>query len=114
MDPQYLAGRDLILSQRSSQTYKVIARWFETAGVELKPIMELGNTEAIKTLVAAGIGAGILPVERNLGTLVYGRTTVRPLRPALMRRLGIVRRRDKALERALKIVHSALLTLAKS
>ena len=112
--PQYLAGRDLILSQRSSQTYKVIARWFEAAGVELKPIMELGNTEAIKTLVAAGIGAGILPVERNLGTLVYGSTAVRPLRPALVRRLGIVRRRDKALERALKIVHSALLTLAKS
>ena len=76
--------------------------------------MELGNTEAIKTLVAAGIGAGILPVERNLGTLVYGSTAVRPLKPALMRRLGIVRRRDKALERALKIVHSALLTLAKS
>ena len=105
--------RDLILSQRSSQTYRIIAQWFEAAGIELKPIMELGNTEAIKSLVAAGIGAGILPVERNLGTLVYGSTEVRPLKPVLMRRLGIVRRRDKPLEAALKIVHGALLTLAK-
>ena len=111
--PQYLAGRYLILSQRSSQTYKVIASWFETAGIELKPIMELGNTEAIKTLVAAGIGAGILPVERSQGTLVYGSTEVRALKPALTRRLGIVRRRDKPLETALKVVHTALLALEK-
>jgi DNA-binding transcriptional LysR family regulator len=111
--PQYLAERDLILSQRSSQTYKIIVQWFEAAGIELKPIMELGNTEAIKSLVAAGVGAGILPVERNLGTLVYGSTEVRPLSPVLKRRLGIVRRRDKPLETALKIVHGALLTLAK-
>lgn len=112
--PQYLAGRDLILSQRSSQTYKIIAQWFETAGIELKPIMELGNTEAIKALVAAGTGVGILPVERNVGNLVYGSTEVRPLKPVLMRRLGIVRRRDKPLETAFKIVHAALLTLSNN
>src|SRR5215510_5790126 len=110
--PQYLASRDLILSQRSSQTYKVIDTWFHAAGVELKPIMELGNTEAIKTLVAAGIGASILPVERKQGTLVYGSTQVRPVKPQLMRQLAIVMRRDKPLETALRIVHAALLTLA--
>lgn len=111
--PQYLAGRDLILNQRLSQTYRIIAHWFETAGIELKPIMELGNTEAIKTLVAAGVGVGVLPVERKHGILVYGRTQVRPLKPVLMRRLGIVRRREKHLDRALKIVHEALLMLSK-
>jgi DNA-binding transcriptional LysR family regulator len=110
---QYLAGRDLILNQRTSQTFRVIARWFETAGVEFRPIMELGNTEAIKTLVAAGIGVGILPVERKQGILVYGKTQVRPLTPVLMRRLGIVRRREKPLEAALKIVYDELLTLSK-
>jgi DNA-binding transcriptional LysR family regulator len=111
--PQYLAGRDLILSQKVSQTYKVIAQWFETAGLELHPIMELGNTEAIKTLVAAGVGVGVLPLERRQGILVYGRTQVRPLRPVLMRHLGIVRRKAKPLETGLKIVHEGLLTLAK-
>jgi DNA-binding transcriptional LysR family regulator len=111
--PQYLAGRDLILNQRVSQTYKIISQWFEAAGIELRPIMELGNTEAIKTLVAAGIGVGILPLERKKGILVYGRTQVRPLQPVLMRELAIVRRRDKPLETALKIVYEALLTLSK-
>jgi DNA-binding transcriptional LysR family regulator len=111
--PQYLAGRDLILNQRLSQTYKIIAQWFEAAGIELRPIMELGNTEAIKTLVAAGVGAGILPLERKQGILVYGKTQVRPLKPVLMRRLGIVKRREKPLEAALKIVYDALLTLSK-
>lgn len=111
--PQYLAGRDLILNQRTSQTYKIIAQWFETAGFELRPIMELNNTEAIKTLVAAGAGVGILPLERKRGILVYGKTQVRPLQPVLMRHLGIVRRREKSLETALKLVYEALLTLAK-
>ena len=64
--------------------------------------MELGNTEAIKTLVAAGVGVGILPLERKKGILVYGRTQVRHLQPVLMRELAIVRRRDKPLETALK------------
>lgn len=110
--PQYLATRSLLLNQRHSQTYKVIAEWFQNAGVELRPVMELGNTEAIKTLVAAGVGVAILPVERKQGLLPYGRVEVRPLKPRLVRHLGLVRRRDKALERPLQIVHEALLTLS--
>jgi DNA-binding transcriptional LysR family regulator len=112
VDPRYLAGRNLILSNRQSQTYRIIARWFETGGVELRPIMELANTEAIKTLVAAGIGVGILPLERKQGILVYGKTQVRPLEPALMRSLSIVRRREKYLEPALRIVLDALQILS--
>jgi DNA-binding transcriptional LysR family regulator len=110
--PQYLGGRNLILSDRRSQTYKIIAEWFERANVELKPVMEIGNTEAIKTLVAAGIGVGILPSERKQGLLPYGRVQVRPLKPTLLRELGLVRRRDKAAEKALQILCEALLTLS--
>jgi DNA-binding transcriptional LysR family regulator len=112
VDPIYLSGRNLILSQRQSQTYRIIARWFEAGGIELRPIMELANTEAIKTLVAAGIGVGILPLERKQGILVYGKTQVRPLKPALMRELSIVRRREKQLEPALAIVLDALKSLS--
>ena len=112
VDPRYLAGRNLILSNRESQTYRIIARWFERGGVELRPIMELANTEAIKTLVAAGIGVGILPLERKQGILVYGKTQVRPLEPALVRELSIVRRREKYLEPALQIVLDALQILS--
>ena len=111
--PAYLAGRDLILNQRSSQTYRIIMQWFEAAGIEPTPIMQLGNSEAIKPLVAAGVGVGILPLERKQGILVYGRTQVRALKPALMRGLAIVMRRDKRIEAALRIVHQVLLTLSK-
>ena len=75
--------------------------------------MELGNSEAIKPLVAAGLGVGILPFERKQGMLVYGRTQVRPLKPVLVRRLAIVVRRDKRIEAALKIVREVLFTLSK-
>ena len=75
--------------------------------------MELGNSEAIKPLVAAGVGVGILPLERKQGMLVYGRTQVRPLKPLLVRRLAIVTRRDKRIEAALKVVREVLLTLSK-
>lgn len=110
---RYLAGRDLILNQRLSQTYRIIAQWFAQAGVELNPIMELGNSEAIKPLIAAGVGVGILPLERKQGMLVYGRTQVRPLEPVLMRKLAIVMRRDKQVEAALKVVYRVLLGLSK-
>jgi DNA-binding transcriptional LysR family regulator len=111
-DPGYLAGRSLIVSARQSQTYKLVARWFEAAGLDLHPIMELANTEAIKTLVAAGVGVGILPLERKKSVLPFKKTQVRPLKPALMRGLGVVRRRDKPLEPALAIVREALQSLA--
>jgi len=110
--PQYLAGRTLIASGRSSQTYQMIAHWFEVAGLEMRPVMEIGSTEAIKALVAAGIGVGILPLERQEGLLPYGQIQIRPLRPALVRELGLVRRRDKAAEKPLQIVHDALMTLS--
>lgn len=111
-DPRYLAGRNLILSNRQSQTYRIIASWFEAEGIALKPIMELANTEAIKTLVAAGIGVGILPLERKQGILVYGRTQVRPLKPRLMRALSVVRRRERNPDPAIQVVLEAVRALA--
>ena len=110
--PQYLARRNLLVSQRRSQTYRIIDGWFEQAGLQMKPIMELGNTEAIKTLVAAGLGVAILPVERKQTRLAYGEVQLRPLKPALTRELGLVRRRDKALDLPLNIAYEALLALA--
>jgi DNA-binding transcriptional LysR family regulator len=74
--------------------------------------MEIGNTEAIKTLVAAGVGVGVLPAERKQGLLPYRRVQVRPLKPTLLRELGLVRRRDKPAEKPLQILYEALLTLS--
>ena len=112
VDAAFLAERDLILSQQTSQTYRIIERWFHDAGVALRPVMELNNTEAIKSLVAAGIGTGILPLERRPAVAVYGKPQVRPLQPALMRELSIVYRRTEEPEPALRVVLEALRTLS--
>lgn len=93
--PPYLAGRDLILSQRSSQTYKVIASWFEAAGIELKPIMELGNTEAIKKLVEAGLGLSVTSWFSVKADVRARLLSAMRLEPSLVRKIGVVRRRDK-------------------
>jgi DNA-binding transcriptional LysR family regulator len=70
--------------------------------------MELGNAEAIKRLVAAGLGVSIVSAvavraETRAGTLI-----ARPLAPPLRRRLAVVRRRDRPPSPALDAVLAAL------
>jgi DNA-binding transcriptional LysR family regulator len=62
--------------------------------------------ESIKVLVAGGLGASILPALA-LAEGVPG-ATVRPLNPSLSRRLGVVVRRDKVVDRGLRVVLDAL------
>jgi DNA-binding transcriptional LysR family regulator len=57
--------------------------------------MELGNTEAIKKLVEAGLG---LSVTSSFSVKAEARArllAVIRLQPALVRKIGVVRRRDK-------------------
>ena len=76
-------------------------------GIRLKPAMEFGSVEAIKELVAAGLGWSILPglsLKRDRTDFLEAC----PVRPKLVRRLGIVVRRDKHLTRGLREVIKAL------
>lgn len=70
--------KPLILYERSGTIRSIIDRWFRRGGVRPRVTMELGNAEAIKRLVAAGLGLVAIA-----------------LKPPLVRELGIVRRRDK-------------------
>ena len=70
--------------------------------------MDLGNGEAIKELVAAGLGPSITSAVSVRGEARSGRLAVIPLAPRLVRRLGIVRRRDKTASPALSAVLRAL------
>jgi DNA-binding transcriptional LysR family regulator len=96
LSPAALARHPLILYERGGAIRPVIDRWFRTAGVTPRVVMDLGDVEAIKRLVAAGLGWGVASAiaadaERRAGAL-----RVFTLRPRLARRLGIVRRRDAA------------------
>jgi DNA-binding transcriptional LysR family regulator len=103
-----LARLNVLLYEPGGNARRVIDAWFARAGVGLKPVMELGNVEAIKQLVAAGLGCGLVPRLAAAGDPASGGLAVRSLDPVLHRRIGLVLRRDKVPDRALREVIAAL------
>lgn len=88
LTPQWLAQRPLIMNDASTRLYRLTAEWFSAAGVHCRPRIELNYNDAIRTLVAAGYGAALLP-EESQEPARDPRVTVRPLSPALWRQLGL-------------------------
>ena len=103
-----LAREPLILYEAGGTVRRVIDGWFRRAGaVPVRP-MELGNTEAIKKLVEAGLGLSVtswFSVKADVRARLL--TAIR-LEPALVRKIGIVRRRDKPATPALSEFHAGL------
>jgi DNA-binding transcriptional LysR family regulator len=107
-----LSSLPLILYDADGNTRVATDDWFRKASVIPAPVMELGSVEAIKVLVASGLGAAVLP-GMALATDVPGAVRKR-LRPAAHRSLGVVLRRDRALDRGLRLFVSKLETVASS
>jgi DNA-binding transcriptional LysR family regulator len=110
--PSDLAKLPVVLYEAGANTRQLIDQWALRAGISLKPVMELGSVEAIKELVGAGLGCSIVPRMALPNTGSRRRTIARPLHPRLCRKLAIVLRRDKPLQRGLREVVSALQTFA--
>ncbi|WMD23817.1 LysR substrate-binding domain-containing protein [Achromobacter seleniivolatilans] len=111
--PQSLAQLPLVLFEPGARTRRLVDDWFEAAGVVAKPIMELGSTEAMKEIVAAGLGCAVLPKLAVSGAGQRQALAVRSLTPRLSRDLAIVLRRDKPLGRGLRHLQEALLALGR-
>lgn len=109
--PQSLAGLPLVLFEPGARTRRLVDDWFEVAGVAAKPVMELGSTEAMKEIVAAGLGCAVLPKLAVSGAGQRDALAVRSLTPRLSRDLALVLRRDKPLSRGLRHLQEALLAL---
>jgi DNA-binding transcriptional LysR family regulator len=109
-----LARHPLILYERGGTIRRVIDGWFRRGGVRPRVVMELGNEEAIKKLVGAGLGISVSPAMAVREEVRAGVLRMRPLSPALGRRLGIVRRRDKPETPALRAFLAALEGLSES
>ncbi|HEY8612245.1 MAG TPA: LysR family transcriptional regulator [Roseomonas sp.] len=95
-----LARLPLILYESGGTMRGLVDGWFARAGATPQVTMELGSIEAIKALVAGGLGASVLPalsLDAPVGSTVH-----RTLRPALSRRLAIVLRREKTRDRGLR------------
>lgn len=95
LSPEGLQGLPLIAFEAGSGTRALIDGWFQQAGLQVTPVMQLGSIEAIKRMVAAGLGYSIIP--RMAVTRRYDSEGlhVRSLSPPLDRQLGVVLRQDK-------------------
>lgn len=104
--PQWLAAQPLILNDSNTRLSRLTTEWFAAAGQHPTPRIKLNYTDAIKSLVAAGYGATLLPHESAVATQ-DPRIVVRPLRPTLWRALGIAHRSentDRATEYVLDVL----------
>ncbi len=91
VSPAWLAARPLIANDRSTRLSRQTAEWFAAAGQRPQPRIELNYNDAMKSLVAAGYGAALLPMEAGAPP-PDSRISVRPLTPALSRALGLAHR----------------------
>ena len=93
--PADVAREPLILFEQGATLRRVIDEWFHRAGATPRTPMELGNTEAIKKLVEAGLGWSVTSSFSVRAEVRAGQLRAMALDPPLFRQLGIVRRRDK-------------------
>jgi len=63
VSPYTLAGEKLILGERGGNTRRMIDQFFASAGVTLKVAMELSRQAAIRRMVEADMGVGIVPLQ---------------------------------------------------
>ncbi len=105
-DVEFMKDKTLLLYE-GGNTRRATNEWFGAGGFRPEPAMEFGSVEAIKELVAAGLGWSILPymaLRRDKSDLLV----TSPLRPRLVRQLGIVLRRDKHLTKGLREIMKSL------
>lgn len=104
--PAWLAQQPLILNDATTRLSRLTLEWFADGGEQPRPRIELNYNDAIKSLVAAGYGAALLPHE---ATAAQGDPRIRmlPLKPRLWRPLGIAHRSgaiEPSIERVLGVL----------
>ncbi|MBR1219157.1 LysR family transcriptional regulator [Bradyrhizobium sp. U87765 SZCCT0131] len=115
--PATLAALPVLLP--GGNTRRLVEDWFAASGVSLRPVMQLASVEAIKELVAAGLGCAVLPgmaLRRDGGarSAATRSLVIRPLSPKLQRTLAVVIRRDRPLHRGLRETLAALKALPRA
>jgi len=90
--PQWLSSRALIFSAPTTHMYHLTMAWFAAAGCSPRARIEFSYTETIKSLVAAGYGAAILPLDHAPQSPALAEMHVLAVKPAFVRHIGIVHR----------------------
>ena len=98
--PRDLVGQPLLLP-KSGTTRSRLNAWLEPVESELQISMELDSTEMIKRFVMAGLGFSFLAASHCREEVNLGRLSVVSLGPEpMIRRVGLIYRKDKALSKA--------------
>lgn len=98
--PEDLRGEPLLLP-RAGTTRARLDAWLEPVEEEIQVSMELDSTEMTKRSVMAGLGLGFLASSTCRDEFTAGRLAGIPLGPEpMVRQLGLIYRKDKALSRA--------------
>jgi DNA-binding transcriptional LysR family regulator len=100
VSPADLPGVPLLLP-KSGTTRSRLNSWFEGVEEDLNVSMELDSTEMIKRFVMAGLGLSFLAASHCKEETDAGKIAALPLAPEpMIRRLGLIYRKDKALSKA--------------
>lgn len=105
--PRWLAGQPLILNDVGTSLSRLVGEWFAPVGGSPRARIQLNYNDAIKSLVAAGYGATLLPHEAPATARIDPRIRMLPLSPALWRPLGLAHRAG-AVEQATRHVLDVL------
>jgi DNA-binding transcriptional LysR family regulator len=110
--PAYLAQLPLILGNEESALCRDVLAWLSRAGAPPKPVMTFDNVEAIKSVVAVGLGASMVPsLCLGPGHVSKASFISRPLNPRVARQVGLVRLRGRRDTEAMRLTADAILTL---
>lgn len=98
--PRDLAGVPLLLP-KSGTTRSRLNSWMEEVEDDIRISMELDSTEMIKRFVMAGLGLSFLAASHCKEESEAGKIAAIPLGPEpMIRRLGLIYRKDKSLSKA--------------
>jgi DNA-binding transcriptional LysR family regulator len=98
--PQDLTSYYLVLPQQGKTRTRLNA-WLEPVEEDIRISMELDSTEMMKRFVMAGLGITFLAASNCREEIAAGKLTATPLSPEpMLRRLGLIYRKDKALSKA--------------
>jgi DNA-binding transcriptional LysR family regulator len=100
ISPQDLLGHPLLLP-KSGTTRARLNQWMESVEDHVQTSMELDSTEMIKRFVMAGLGLSFLAASNCMEEVEAGRLKAISLATEpMLRRLGLIYRKDKALSKA--------------
>lgn len=109
-----LESLPLVKFGSEASTRGLVDDWLRAGGRTSAPVMEFDSVEAIKEMVASGLGVAILPKMAVTGRGHHADLELRPLSPTLYRTLALITRNDKPLSKGLQRLIEGIVAAGKA